>query len=128
MGAPFAARLATIPSLVVGVYAPPVNVKPHFLHFQTPTLSRLTFAKPHCGHLCAFLSSTITLAYRFLTVAPLRSPNPRVGPTFLVLPNLLTTPVFSVVLQLFLAQFLWLLQSVAVWNISRHLFVQHRCF
>jgi hypothetical protein len=50
-GAPLAARLATIPSFVTGVYAPPVNVKPHFLHFQTPTLSRLTLAKPHCGHL-----------------------------------------------------------------------------
>lgn len=60
-GAPFAARLATTPSFVTGVYAPPVNVKPHFLHFQTPTLSRLTLAKPHCGHLCSFFSSVITL-------------------------------------------------------------------
>ena len=46
-----AARLATTPSLVTGVYAPPVKVKLHFLHFQTPTLSRLTLAKPHWGHL-----------------------------------------------------------------------------
>jgi hypothetical protein len=41
-GAPLATRFATIPSFVVGVYAPPVNVKPHFLHCQRPTLIRLT--------------------------------------------------------------------------------------
>jgi hypothetical protein len=46
-GAPFAARFATIPSFVVGTYAPPVKVKLHLPHFQTPTLSRLTLTKPH---------------------------------------------------------------------------------
>jgi hypothetical protein len=60
-GAPLAARLATTPSLVTGVYAPPANVKSHLLHFQMPTLSRLTRLKPHCGHLWGFLSSVITL-------------------------------------------------------------------
>jgi len=50
-GAPFAARLAITPSFVTGVYAPPVKVYSHFLHFQTPTLTRLTFMKPQLGHL-----------------------------------------------------------------------------
>jgi hypothetical protein len=60
-GAPLAARLATTPSFVTGVYAPPAKVYSHLLHFQMPTLSRLTRVKPHCGHLCGFLSSVITL-------------------------------------------------------------------
>jgi len=59
-GMPLAARLATTPSLVTGVYAPPAKVKLHLLHFQTPTLSRFTRTKPQFGHLCGFLSSVIT--------------------------------------------------------------------
>jgi hypothetical protein len=58
---PLAKRLATTPSFVVGVYAPPVNVKPHFLQPQTPTLTLLTLGNPHCGHLCGFFISVITL-------------------------------------------------------------------
>jgi hypothetical protein len=48
-GAPLATRFATTPSLVAGTYAPPVNVKPHFRHFQTPTLCLRTRRAPHCG-------------------------------------------------------------------------------
>jgi hypothetical protein len=44
---PFAARFATPPSFVAGIYAPPVKVKLHFPHCQMPTLLRLTFTKPH---------------------------------------------------------------------------------
>jgi hypothetical protein len=60
-GAPLATRFATTPSFVVGVYAPPVYVNPHFLHFQTPTLSLLTLWNPHRGHTCGVLSSVNTL-------------------------------------------------------------------
>jgi hypothetical protein len=44
---PFAARFATTPSFVDGMYAPPVKVKLHFPHCQMPTLLRFTLTKPH---------------------------------------------------------------------------------
>jgi len=36
-------------------------LKPHFLHFQTPTLSLFTLGKPHWGHLFGFFISAMTL-------------------------------------------------------------------
>ncbi len=59
-GKPLAARFATAPIFVVGVYAPPANVYSHLPHCQTPTLFRLTRTKPQLGHRCGFLSSVIT--------------------------------------------------------------------
>ena len=92
---PLAERLATTPSFVEGTYAPPVNVYSHFLHFQTPTLTRFTLTKPHCGHRWAFLSPAIALMYRFLTVDPYRAPRPRVEPTFFVLPKFSPLHLFT---------------------------------
>jgi hypothetical protein len=60
-GSPWAERFATAPSLVVGVYAPPVKVKPHFLQSQTPTLFLLTLVKPQLGHLWRIFMPSITL-------------------------------------------------------------------
>jgi hypothetical protein len=67
---------AASPTLVDGAYAPPANVKPHFLHCQTPTLNLFRFESSHLGHLYFRLRLYMTSAYLLLTVNPYLGPRP----------------------------------------------------
>src|SRR3990170_681658 len=56
-----AALSAISPSLVVGTYAPPVNLCPHRPQSHIPTDSRLTALMWHWGHSCGALRAVITV-------------------------------------------------------------------
>jgi hypothetical protein len=87
---PLVALAAISPSFVVGRYAPPANLNPHFLHNHIPTLHRLTVRNLHRGHSCLVLSlDTISTYCRRVTV-PYRAPNPPARPSRLgIRPSLL---------------------------------------
>src|SRR6266542_4066725 len=73
---PRVALAAISPILVIGIYAPPANLNPHFLQSQTPTLHRFTVLNLHCGHSC-FERKPVTISLCCLRpTVPYRAPKP----------------------------------------------------
>jgi hypothetical protein len=82
---PRVARAAISPSFVVGAYAPPANLNPHFLQCHTPTLHRLTVLNMHRGHSCLERSPVTIAMYRRRVTVPYRAPKPPARPVFRVI-------------------------------------------
>src|SRR2546428_3348392 len=82
---PRVARAAISPSFVVGAYAPPANLYPHFLQCQTPTLHLFTVLNMHRGHSCLERRPVTIDMYRRRVTVPYRAPKPPAKPVLRVI-------------------------------------------